>query len=395
MFVLIKISVIVPVYNTQNYLKECIDSVLNQSFKDFELICINDGSTDNSLNILKDYEIKDARVKVISQENRGLGASRNLGLKLAQGEYVLFLDSDDYLSLDALEKLHHHAYVNDLDLVLFKIMNFNYKTRKESHTEYFDMKFLKEIVGDEIFNWTRVKNRIFDISVTATSKLFKRDLISDVEFPEGLLFEDNLFFTKVIFNAKSIYFYDEYFYYRRIRPDSITNSYHSKFSDCIIIYDRIIEYVKSINKYYEFSNQIFDKKCFDFFHRFKLVHEEYKEDFFEKIKANFLKSKEELEKDGTLKICSERSLVIFNNAINLDSYREFELTVNEFDLKLSNDKLKLDNNLMKRHYAKKVSDLTKKNEDYKIEIEELMNSPGWRLTEIFRSILDYIKAKLN
>ena len=109
MFVLIKISVIVPVYNTQNYLKECIDSVLNQSFKDFELICINDGSTDNSLNILKDYEIKDARVKVISQENRGLGASRNILLKLKVNYYWLSLLH--FMMLHKLEKRKIKEYI--------------------------------------------------------------------------------------------------------------------------------------------------------------------------------------------------------------------------------------------------------------------------------------------
>ncbi len=391
---MVKISVVIPVYNTQNYLNECIDSVLNQSFKDFEIICINDGSTDNSLSILSDYEVSDERIKVISQQNRGLGASRNEGLKLAQGEYVLFLDSDDYLTPDALEKLYNQAYANDLDLILFKIANFNYKTLKESHSDYFDMKFLKEIVNEDIFNWMIVKDCIFDISVTATSKLFKRSLISNIEFPEDLLFEDNLFFTKVIFNAKHVYFLDEYLYYRRIRPDSITNSYHSKFSDCIIIYDEIIEYMKSIGKYDEFSNQIFDKKCFDFFHRFKLVDDEYKQDFFDKIKSSFSSSKRELESDGTLNTCSPRSLVIFENALNLDSYREFELTVDVFDLKTINDELKLDNKLSKRHYVKQVSNLTRQNENYQKEIADLKNSTSWKLTKVFRIIFDYFKQKI-
>lgn len=307
---------------------------------------------------------------------------------------MLFLDSDDYLTPDALEKLYNQAYANDLDLILFKIANFNYKTLKESHSDYFDMKFLKEIVNEDIFNWMIVKDCIFDISVTATSKLFKRSLISNIEFPEDLLFEDNLFFTKVIFNAKHVYFLDEYLYYRRIRPDSITNSYHSKFSDCIIIYDEIIEYMKSIGKYDEFSNQIFDKKCFDFFHRFKLVDDEYKLDFFDKIKSSFSSSKRELESDGTLNTCSPRSLVIFENALNLDSYREFELTVDVFDLKTINDELKLDNKLSKRHYVKQVSNLTRQNENYQKEITDLKNSTSWKLTKVFRIIFDYFKQKI-
>ena len=113
---MIKVSVIVPVYNTQDYLNECIDSVLNQSLADFELICIDDGSTDASLEILKDYEKKDNRIQVFSQKNSGLAASRNAGLNVAQGEYVLFLDSDDYLKSDTLEKLYNQAIENNLDL---------------------------------------------------------------------------------------------------------------------------------------------------------------------------------------------------------------------------------------------------------------------------------------
>ena len=97
MFDLVKISVIIPVYNTQEYLRECIDSVLNQNFQDIEIICINDGSTDNSQDILDEYHKKDIRFKVFTQKNQGLAKSRNVGLNHAKGEYVIFLDSDDYL----------------------------------------------------------------------------------------------------------------------------------------------------------------------------------------------------------------------------------------------------------------------------------------------------------
>lgn len=335
-----KISVIVPVYNTQDYLSECIDSVLNQSLSDFELVCIDDGSTDGSLEILKAYEENDSRIQVISQENRGLGASRNVGLNIAQGEYVLFLDSDDYLESGALEKLHDKASENDLDLVFFKIVNFSNKTKRQSHSEYFDMKFLKDIVKDDVFTWVQVKERIFDISVTATSKLFKRELISDIAFPEGLIFEDNLFFIKVIFRAKRAYFYDDYFYYRRIRPDSITNSYYSNYSDCIVIYDRIIEFVKSIGRYDEFDYLILDRQCFDLFHRFRLLKEEYKEDYFNKMKDSFANYKEELEENGALEKISKRSLLIFEKAISSDDCHEFESEVNDFDSKSGDDKQK-------------------------------------------------------
>lgn len=357
---MIKISVIIPVYNTQDYLKECIDSVLNQTLADFEVICINDGSEDNSLDILKGYHDMDNRIKIVSQENRGLGASRNVGLHMAKGEYVLFLDSDDYLREDALESLYSMAIGNDLDLILFKIINFNYRTRRESRSQYFDMDFLRDIVKDDVFTWKQVKDCLFDISVTATSKLFKRDLLSDIEFPEGLLFEDNLFFIKVIFSAEKAYFLDDYFYYRRIRPDSITNSYYSGFSDCIIIYDRIIEFMKTVGRYDEFKCQIFDRQCFDLFHRFKLLEEEFKQDYYDKMKASFASYKGELEENGTLEMCSERSLVIFDNALNSADYHEFESSVNAFDSKISNEKPKSEKKQLKKSSRGEISRLTGK-----------------------------------
>ena len=93
----IKVSVIIPVYNTENYLRECLDSVLAQTLREIEVICVDDGSTDNSLNILKEYQNKDTRIVVLTQENRSAGAARNYGLSIAKGKYLSFLDSDDFL----------------------------------------------------------------------------------------------------------------------------------------------------------------------------------------------------------------------------------------------------------------------------------------------------------
>ena len=105
---MVKISVIIPVYNEEDYLNECLDSIVNQSLEDIEIICVDDGSTDNSLNILKSYE-SDNRIKIIPKENSGLGASRNVALDIAQGEYIAFMDSDDYMNLNALEAFETHS----------------------------------------------------------------------------------------------------------------------------------------------------------------------------------------------------------------------------------------------------------------------------------------------
>lgn len=104
---MVEISVVVPVYNVETYLEECLNSIINQTFSDIEIICINDGSTDSSLDILNDYSKKDDRIKIINQENKGLGATRNKGIDLAKGKYIFFIDSDDYIELNTFFELHN------------------------------------------------------------------------------------------------------------------------------------------------------------------------------------------------------------------------------------------------------------------------------------------------
>ena len=100
-----KLSVIIPVYNVENYLRECLDSIINQTVKDIEIICVDDGSTDSSPDILKEYQNKDSRIRIITKENGGQASARNLGIKEAQGEYIVFIDSDDFIESEMLENL--------------------------------------------------------------------------------------------------------------------------------------------------------------------------------------------------------------------------------------------------------------------------------------------------
>ena len=119
------ISVIVPVYNVEDYLISCMDSIINQTLENIEVICINDGSTDESLKILKEYEKKDERVKVYSKQNSGQGTARNFGLENAIGEYVLFVDSDDWIDIETCEILYDVAKSKELDLLIFLATNFD------------------------------------------------------------------------------------------------------------------------------------------------------------------------------------------------------------------------------------------------------------------------------
>ena len=113
------ISIIIPVYNSEKLLKQCLDSVLNQTLNNIEIICVDDGSTDNSFEILKEYEKKDNRVIALTQKNSGAGVARNKGVEIAKGKYIAFIDSDDWIEHDALEKLYNNIENNDSDMVLF------------------------------------------------------------------------------------------------------------------------------------------------------------------------------------------------------------------------------------------------------------------------------------
>ena len=124
----IKVSVIVPVFNVEEYLSTSLDSILNQTLKDIEIICINDGSTDASLDILENYAKKDARIKIISKKNEGQGIARNIGLDNAQGEFIAFVDSDDFIKEDMLEKSYKKSVSKNLDLVMYKVSSFDNET---------------------------------------------------------------------------------------------------------------------------------------------------------------------------------------------------------------------------------------------------------------------------
>ena len=121
---MVKISVIVPVYNCEDYLEESIRSILNQSFNDIEIICVDDGSTDDSLNILKELSKQDTRLKVYTQENQGASVARNNALEKASGDYIYFFDADDYAVEDCLEKVYSNAVNNDSDMVIFYFDNY-------------------------------------------------------------------------------------------------------------------------------------------------------------------------------------------------------------------------------------------------------------------------------
>ncbi len=220
----VKVSVILPVYNQEKYLETAINSLRNQSLKDIEIICVNDGSTDNSLNILNDYVQKDARIKLINQKNQGPGAARNTGLKAAKGEYIAFLDPDDWFEKNAMEELYNKAEKHNCDLIVF---NFNKVGESGKFLGQYNLKTRLQrfysLNEDENFTWHNVKPRVLGgLHPAAWNKLYKRELIRNhkLHFAKSSLAEDNVFVFGAALNAKSIGYSDKCYYNYLIRNDS-------------------------------------------------------------------------------------------------------------------------------------------------------------------------------
>ena len=200
-----KVSVIIPVYNTEKYLRKCLDSVCNQTLSDIEIICINDRSLDSSFEILKEFAQQDDRIKLIDfNENKGAAAARNAGLDAAQGEFVGFVDSDDFIDFDFYEKLYTKAKETGADAAKGNVYNYNPQTQETYLSEFYNM-------NDKI----RENKAYFHYGFT--SAIYSRQLLAqnNIKFPEGIVyFEDPYFSVQVLLNLKNIVIVDDakYFY---------------------------------------------------------------------------------------------------------------------------------------------------------------------------------------
>lgn len=228
----VKVSVIIPVYNVEKYLRKCIDSVLAQDYSDYEILLIDDGSTDKSGGICDEYANKYSKVKVFHQENKGLGGARNTGIDNATGEYIIFLDSDDYIESCTLSTLMNKAEVNSTDLVIYNM-----------RTVTTDGKIIRESelnLPDGVFNISICKELIF-ATISAWSKLYKRDLFikNNIKFPERYWFEDIWIAFDIFICAERVVKCDEILYNYVMRSDSIMNSDKIK---------RNLEIIKAFNK---------------------------------------------------------------------------------------------------------------------------------------------------
>lgn len=292
------VSVIVPVYNVEKYLKECMDSVVSQTLKNIEIICVNDGSTDGSLEILNRYARRDERVKVISRKNSGYGSTMNVGLDHASGEYIAIVESDDYVEKDMFEKLYQTASYFNAEIV--KSDHYIFSTRQgRTDSEYqaacpsqFYNRILNRELCPEIFNfammnWTGIYSK----------KFIDENKIRHNETP-GASFQDNGFWFQTMALGKKIVFINQaFYYYRQDNPNSSINSKEKVFCICdeYEYIRNLISGQKKLDK--TCFTSYFKKKVFNYLHSYHRIADEYKVEFLRRAAEEFSRDLKEPDLD--------------------------------------------------------------------------------------------------
>lgn len=248
-----KVSVIIPVYNVEKYLPKCIASVQSQTETDIEIILVDDGSTDSCGTICDAYATEDARIRVIHQENSGLGAARNHGLSVSQSSYVMFIDSDDYIESELIEKALATADKYGADIVVY-----GYQKVSEDGTPLYTCGCDAEFSQDRAYTLSEKPEFILS-TPSACNKLFKKTLFQDILFPDRAWYEDLRTIPKLYPSAEKIYCIPDYFPYKYLlRNNSIMTNGDAKktMEDRIAAVDSVFAYYKERNLYTAFGEEL-------------------------------------------------------------------------------------------------------------------------------------------
>ena len=239
------VSIIIPIYNVEKYLRKCIDSALKQTYRDIELVLVDDGSTDSCSQICNDYVSLDSRVKVIHQENGGLSFARNNGFKMARGEYVYFLDSDDYIAKNAIKELYDEAKEKNLDVVLFDGFVIDEDEKRDEANRYYIRKGRYDNVCDGKTLFAEMVSNSDYRSAVQFLYIRKACLIKwNLCFYEGILHEDELFTFLLLMQFKRAGHLSKPLYYKRTRNCSImaTPSTEKNFAGCLCVLEEMVKY---------------------------------------------------------------------------------------------------------------------------------------------------------
>lgn len=361
-FFIPKVSLIIPVYNASEFLEESIGSALKQTLQNIELVCVNDGSKDNSLELLRQFANKDSRVKVIDQPNGGCGAARNRALDNARGEYIYFFDPDDYMLPTALEELYNNAVANDSDFVIFKVARFrdgepiNYNSPGFA----FERIFKDEDFNNFTFSYKDVKRHVLLSSFAPWTKFYKKSFLDkypDFRFHTNVAYDDVPFHVQSMLRASRISYLPKFFYhYRLSNPNSVNNT-ASNAPDILKIITFVEDFLKKEGFYSEFREEFIIFKLTQLSLYIPLSNSQ---DYFNLAKENIL----DLDFNSTdvpeSILARDSALKYYNAIINANTIEEY----------LSNLKIQRSNAI---EIQKQIDEVHAQNRELQSKIDDLTN----------------------
>lgn len=289
---MVKVSVIVPVYNNEKFLDKCLSSLTEQSLKDIEIVCVNDGSSDSSPDILNKYEEKDDRIIVISQENQGAGASRNNGIDAAKGDYIAFVDADDWLEPDGLEKLYANAISNDSDVVLFNSVE-RWPDDKSKERIYIPIEENKNW-DNFVFDYNYSKRLVMNAMFVVWSKLYKTSFLkeNDIKCDTYKIFNDVRFHIESMLLSERISYVPEILYnYNKLNEDSLQTSKSNSNKRMLVfdLFDGVEDFLVKHNLFDEFYLNFVQFKITESKANLERTTDEFKEEFYQKMRKEFIR----------------------------------------------------------------------------------------------------------
>ena len=370
---MVKVSVVMPVYNASRFLNDSVNSILNQTLDDLELICVDDGSTDNSMAILNSFE--DSRIKVYSLSHQGGGNARNYGLSKISGKYLFCMDADDVLNLNAFDEFYRISEEKNLDFLVFKAINYGVEKDHYFETEYQNMTSIYNKVKDNVFSYKDLGDLLFDFNVSPWCKFYNSEFIKSTgaRFRENSKFHDNQFFWDIIFKAQRIYFINEFYYTRKRYDQSLTASGDIDHIDIIGVVNDIIKLFEKHDQLDNYKHILYNLKITWITDRYNQVQGKYKREFFNRMKNDFLS----LKINEFPKLLDDDRRFIFDCAIISKNYNDFDLIKKYYSNKENSNKkinTELNNRLQeKENTVKELTDIVKNNEEKIKDINNKVN----------------------
>lgn len=288
---MIKVSIIIPFYNVENYIEQCLKSVIAQTLTDIEIILINDASTDKTREIVQQYVDIDNRIKIIDlKEHKGQGYARNRGIEIAKGIYTGFVDSDDFIEKDMFEQLYKMAEFNDTDITMCQVDEYDDINNSFINSDYYSLSILNRFYN-KVFSAKNTANEILNINVALWNKIYKREFLIQIseKFPEGFIYEDLPFFFGTYLKAERINIvWQKLYHYRINRKNSTMKQFNNKILDRIPMVSLSYQKMKNTPFLSDKLQQIQGWVINDLFHRYILLKENCHREFFFLMKKTFI-----------------------------------------------------------------------------------------------------------